>query len=119
MVKLSRILWIFTFIFSCNFTTCYRLEMIFFSLAGVYCCGPAPVLAIKEGDLAINYDVQFVFAEVNADVIYYVEQKDGTVRQTKYTAQVGQNISTKAVGKDSREDITHNYKYPEGECKKM
>lgn len=81
---------------------------------GVYCCGPAPVLAVKEGDLAINYDVPFVFAEVNADVIYYVEQKDGTVRQTKNTVQVGQNISTKAVGKDSREDITHNYKYPEG-----
>ncbi|XP_044155859.1 protein-glutamine gamma-glutamyltransferase 2 [Bufo gargarizans] len=81
---------------------------------GVYCCGPAPVLAIKEGDLAINYDVPFVFAEVNADVIYYVQQIDGTVRETKYTAQVGQKISTKAVGKDSREDITHNYKYPEG-----
>ncbi|KAG8565438.1 hypothetical protein GDO81_012850 [Engystomops pustulosus] len=81
---------------------------------GVFCCGPAPVLAVKEGDLAINYDVQFVFAEVNADVVYYVEQKNGTVRQTKYTSQVGQNISTKAVGKDSREDITHNYKYPEG-----
>ncbi|KAM3922553.1 protein-glutamine gamma-glutamyltransferase 2 [Leptodactylus fuscus] len=80
---------------------------------GVYCCGPAPVLAIKEGDLAINYDVPFVFAEVNADVVCYVEQKDGTVRKTKYTSQVGQNISTKAVGKDSREDITHNYKYPE------
>ncbi|XP_069807668.1 protein-glutamine gamma-glutamyltransferase 2 [Dendropsophus ebraccatus] len=81
---------------------------------GVYCCGPAPVLAVKEGDLAINYDVPFVFAEVNADVVYYVEQKDGTVRQTKYTSQVGQKISTKAVGNDGREDITHNYKYPEG-----
>ncbi|KAG9473936.1 protein-glutamine gamma-glutamyltransferase 2 [Eleutherodactylus coqui] len=80
---------------------------------GVYCCGPAPVLAVKEGDLAISYDVPFVYAEVNADVVYYLEQKDGTVRQTKFTAQVGQNISTKAVGKDSREDITHNYKYPD------
>lgn len=81
---------------------------------GVYCCGPAPVFAVKEGDLAINYDVPFVFAEVNADVITYIEQKNGTVTQTKSTAQVGQNISTKAVGKDSREDITHTYKYPEG-----
>ncbi|XP_053309393.1 protein-glutamine gamma-glutamyltransferase 2 [Spea bombifrons] len=81
---------------------------------GVYCCGPAPVIAIKEGDLGMKYDVPFIFAEVNADVIYYVEQKDGTVKQTVSTFQVGQNISTKAVGRDNREDITHNYKYPEG-----
>ena len=27
---------------------------------------------------------------------------------------VGQNISTKAVGRDAREDITRNYKFPEG-----
>ncbi|XP_056405815.1 protein-glutamine gamma-glutamyltransferase 2 isoform X2 [Hyla sarda] len=81
---------------------------------GAYCCGPAPVLAVKEGDLAISYDVPFVFAEVNADVIYFVEQRDGTVRQTKNNALVGQKISTKAVGTDTREDITQNYKYPEG-----
>ncbi|KAM8945642.1 protein-glutamine gamma-glutamyltransferase 2 [Pelodytes ibericus] len=81
---------------------------------GIYCCGPAPVIAVKEGDLSMKYDVPFIFAEVNADVIYYIEQKDGTVKQTLYTAQVGQNISTKAIGRDTREDITHNYKYPEG-----
>ncbi|XP_073411370.1 protein-glutamine gamma-glutamyltransferase 2 [Dendrobates tinctorius] len=81
---------------------------------GVFCCGPAPVLAVKEGDLAIDYDVPFVFAEVNADVITFAEQKNGSVRQTKNTTQVGQKISTKAVGNDSREDITQNYKYPEG-----
>ncbi|XP_040186498.1 protein-glutamine gamma-glutamyltransferase 2 [Rana temporaria] len=82
--------------------------------ADIYCCGPAPVFAVKEGDLGLKFDVPFVFAEVNADVIYYVTQKDGTVRQTLNTAQVGQKISTKAVGKDTREDITHTYKYPEG-----
>nr|DBA27776.1 TPA: hypothetical protein GDO54_008236 [Pyxicephalus adspersus] len=82
--------------------------------SGIYCCGPAPVFAVKEGDLGLKFDVPFVFAEVNADVIYYVTQKDGTVRQTVHTAQVGQKISTKSVGKDTREDITHTYKYPEG-----
>uniref|UniRef100_A0A8C5QEG5 Protein-glutamine gamma-glutamyltransferase 2 n=1 Tax=Leptobrachium leishanense TaxID=445787 RepID=A0A8C5QEG5_9ANUR len=81
---------------------------------GAYCCGPAPVIAVKEGDLNLNYDVKFIFAEVNADVIYYVEQQDGSVKQTRHTAQVGQNITTKAVGRDGQEDITHNYKYPEG-----
>ncbi|XP_068120004.1 protein-glutamine gamma-glutamyltransferase 2 isoform X2 [Hyperolius riggenbachi] len=81
---------------------------------GIYCCGPAPVIAVKEGELGLKYDVPFVFAEVNADTIYYIQQKDGSVRQTRHISQVGQNISTKAVGKDTREDITHNYKYPEG-----
>ncbi|KAM9296509.1 protein-glutamine gamma-glutamyltransferase 2 [Gastrophryne carolinensis] len=81
---------------------------------GKYSCGPCPVKAVKEGDLNQKFDVSFVYAEVNADVVYYVEQQDGTVRQTVNTQNVGQNISTKAVGKDSREDITHTYKYPEG-----
>ncbi|KAJ1124071.1 hypothetical protein NDU88_002534 [Pleurodeles waltl] len=81
---------------------------------GVYCCGPAPVKAIKEGELALLYDVPFIFAEVNADVVYYVQQKDGSTKKTVHTSQVGQNISTKSVGRDVREDITHTYKYPEG-----
>ncbi|KAM4622658.1 protein-glutamine gamma-glutamyltransferase 2 [Discoglossus pictus] len=81
---------------------------------GVYCCGPAPVTAVKEGDLGLKYDVKFLFAEVNADCVYYVEQKDGTTKKTQFTSLVGTNISTKAVGKDAREDITHTYKYPEG-----
>ncbi|XP_029467085.1 protein-glutamine gamma-glutamyltransferase 2 isoform X2 [Rhinatrema bivittatum] len=81
---------------------------------GVYCCGPAPVKAIKEGDLNEIYDVPFIFAEVNADVIYYIQQKDGSTKKTIHTSQVGKCISTKSVGRDTREDITNNYKYPEG-----
>ncbi|MEE6528112.1 hypothetical protein FKM82_030073, partial [Ascaphus truei] len=81
---------------------------------GVYCCGPAPVRAVKEGDLGIKYDVPFLFAEVNADMVYYVKQRDGTTRKTLFTAIVGQNISTQAIGLDVPEDITHTYKYPEG-----
>ncbi|NP_001080912.1 transglutaminase 2 S homeolog [Xenopus laevis] len=81
---------------------------------GTYCCGPAPVKAVKEGDLNLKYDVPFVFAEVNADVAYYVQQNDGSVKKTQFISLVGQKISTKAIGKDEREDITHNYKYPEG-----
>ncbi|NXO00427.1 TGM2 glutamyltransferase, partial [Rhinopomastus cyanomelas] len=81
---------------------------------GVFCCGPAPVKAIKEGDLQLKYDIPFVFAEVNADVVYWVVQGDGTQKKSTYSSVVGKNISTKSVGRDSREDITHNYKYPEG-----
>ncbi|CAM4545927.1 protein-glutamine gamma-glutamyltransferase 2 isoform X1 [Lepidochelys kempii] len=81
---------------------------------GAYCCGPAPVKAIKEGELRLNYDIPFVFAEVNADVVYWVLQKDGSRKKTIHSSTVGKNMSTKSVGKDTREDITHNYKYPEG-----
>ncbi|NXW62135.1 TGM2 glutamyltransferase, partial [Eurystomus gularis] len=81
---------------------------------GVFCCGPAPVRAIKEGDLQLKYDIPFVFAEVNADVVYWVVKPDGTQKKSTHPSVVGKNISTKSVGRDSREDITHTYKYPEG-----
>ncbi|XP_036447323.1 protein-glutamine gamma-glutamyltransferase 2-like [Colossoma macropomum] len=82
---------------------------------GIYCCGPVPVRAIKEGDLTVKYDAPFVYAEVNADVVEYITLRDGRhVKIDSSTTEVGQCISTKAVGNDEREDITHLYKYPEG-----
>lgn len=84
------------------------------SSTGVYCCGPSPVKAIKEGDLVLKYDIPFVFTEVNADLIYWILQSDGSRKKTVHPSIVGKSISTKGVGRDSREDITHLYKYPEG-----
>lgn len=81
---------------------------------GVYCCGPVPVRAIKEGDLLLKYDAPFVFAEVNADVNTIRRNKDGSTTKVISTEVVGQKISTKSVGSDAREDITHLYKYAEG-----
>ncbi|KAM8920215.1 protein-glutamine gamma-glutamyltransferase 2 [Lycaon pictus] len=82
---------------------------------GTYCCGPVPVRAIKEGDLSTKYDAAFVFAEVNADVVNWIQQDDGSLcKSTNNSQTVGMKISTKSVGRDEREDITHNYKYPEG-----
>ncbi|XP_040186220.1 protein-glutamine gamma-glutamyltransferase E-like [Rana temporaria] len=80
-----------------------------------YCCGPASVHAIKEGDVDLSHDGPFIFSEVNADRntwIYY----DKDVKEKVYTniEFVGKNMSTKAVGSDERIDITENYKYPEG-----
>ncbi|NWX92806.1 TGM2 glutamyltransferase, partial [Nothoprocta pentlandii] len=83
----------------------------------VFCCGPAPVKAVKEGDLQLKYDTPFVFAEVNADVVYWIVGPDGSERKSTHTSIVGKNISTKSVGRDTREDITHHYKYPEGSDK--
>ncbi|XP_072370768.1 protein-glutamine gamma-glutamyltransferase 2-like [Scyliorhinus torazame] len=82
---------------------------------GVYCCGPAPVKAIKEGETDICYDVPFIFAEVNADCETWVYSEKGKkMKVDSDTRHVGQKISTKCVGSDDREDITNNYKYPEG-----
>ena len=35
-------------------------------------CGPASVEAVRRGDLGLGYDVDFVFAEVNADIHTYL-----------------------------------------------
>uniref|UniRef100_A0A671TW19 Protein-glutamine gamma-glutamyltransferase 2 n=1 Tax=Sparus aurata TaxID=8175 RepID=A0A671TW19_SPAAU len=82
---------------------------------GVFCCGPAPLKAIREGELTKKYDTPFIFAEVNADVVDLVQRSSGeTVKFAGSTTSVGRSISTKAVGSDERWDITHQYKYPEG-----
>ncbi|XP_078092185.1 protein-glutamine gamma-glutamyltransferase K-like [Mustelus asterias] len=90
----------------------------FFFLKGIYYCGPAPVKAIKEGSVDMKYDIPFVFAEVNADQVSWVLGRDGTKEKIKIKTQhVGQNISTKSCGRDGRDDITYNYKDPEGSAK--
>ncbi|XP_039654545.1 protein-glutamine gamma-glutamyltransferase 5-like [Perca fluviatilis] len=82
---------------------------------GVYCCGPAPVVAILNGETDLKYDTPFVFAEVNADCIDWLVKADGSkVNIFSDTARVGQNISTKSVGSNKRMNITDSYKYREG-----
>ncbi|XP_043088098.1 protein-glutamine gamma-glutamyltransferase 2 isoform X2 [Puntigrus tetrazona] len=86
--------------------------------SGTYCCGPAPVRAILEGHTDVKYDVPFVFGEVNADKITWLVMANGSKKKIlSDTKTVGQNISTKAVGSDSRQDITDQYKHPEGSAK--
>ncbi|KAM9445693.1 protein-glutamine gamma-glutamyltransferase K-like [Clarias gariepinus] len=82
---------------------------------GRYCCGPTSVSAIHDGQVYLKYDAPFVFAEVNSDKIYWQKNADGTFSQIYCEKHVvGHCISTKAVGSDKREDITHLYKNPEG-----
>ncbi|XP_071329119.1 protein-glutamine gamma-glutamyltransferase E [Trachinotus anak] len=82
---------------------------------GVYCCGPAPVAAILNGDTHIKYDVPFVFAEVNADCIDWLVKADGSkVTIFSDTRRVGQNISTKSINSNKRLNITDTYKHREG-----
>uniref|UniRef100_A0A8C4XBR9 protein-glutamine gamma-glutamyltransferase n=1 Tax=Erpetoichthys calabaricus TaxID=27687 RepID=A0A8C4XBR9_ERPCA len=86
---------------------------------GNYQCGPAPLKAIKNGDIHLVYDTKFVLSEVNADRIFWRVDNPKTPQQSMVklsvdTKVVGKRISTKTVGKNLREDITSQYKYPEG-----
>ena len=39
-------------------------------------CGPAPVAAIKNGDVFLGYDTKFIFAEVNGDRVTWMMTED-------------------------------------------
>lgn len=82
---------------------------------GVYRCGPAPVRAVKLGEILRPYDSHFVYAEVNADKLFwlYTGPSQPLKLLRKDTLAIGQLISTKAVGAWEREDITSTYKFAE------
>ncbi|KAK5867820.1 hypothetical protein PBY51_012280 [Eleginops maclovinus] len=85
---------------------------------GEFRCGPCPVTAIKEGNLGVKYDTPFVFAEVNADIVYWIVHEDDQRQRIRVDqASVGRNISTKSVYGDYRDDVTQHYKYSEGSKK--
>lgn len=89
--------------------------MLFPYVLGLFQCGPASVVAIKEGDVNLDYDTLFVYTEVNADCNRWIVYSNGTKKRVYCDTEIiGRFISTKAVGSNSRVDVTYNYKYPEG-----
>ena len=84
-------------------------------LQGIYQCGPCPVKAVKNGEVYLPYDAGFVFAEVNGDRVYWQVKRDGQMEVMVIDRRsIGKFISTKAVGSNEREDLTNEYKFPEG-----
>ncbi|XP_036124614.1 protein-glutamine gamma-glutamyltransferase 5 [Molossus molossus] len=81
---------------------------------GLYCCGPASVRAIKEGEVDLSYDTAFAFAMVNADCVAWLVHEGKEQRLYQDTKSVGNFISTKSIQSDERDDVTENYKYEEG-----
>ncbi|KAJ7332318.1 hypothetical protein JRQ81_014498 [Phrynocephalus forsythii] len=83
--------------------------------SGQRCHGPAPVKAIKEGRLDVPFDVATFFAATNATCATWVHLENGELKQAFPSSRhyIGNNISTKGVGSERCEDITHCYKYPE------
>ncbi|XP_022249455.1 annulin-like [Limulus polyphemus] len=82
---------------------------------GAYRCGPASVAAIKRGEVMKPYDCCFLFAEVNADKVYWRYRGPSQPLKliAKKTDTIGQFLSTKAIGCFEREDITGEYKHTE------
>lgn len=91
-----------------------RSSWLFRSPPGMFCCGPASVRAIKEGEVDLNYDTAFVFSMVNADCVSWLVHGGKEQRLHRDTRSVGNFISTKSIRSDERDDITENYKYEEG-----
>ncbi|KAM9100150.1 coagulation factor XIII A chain [Sarcophilus harrisii] len=82
---------------------------------GMYRCGPASVQAIKHGHVCFQFDTPFVFAEVNSDLIYITVKKDTThMVEAVDKTHIGKLVITKEIGGDGKQDITENYKFPEG-----
>ncbi|XP_077297888.1 annulin-like [Arctopsyche grandis] len=77
-------------------------------------CGPAPLVAIKQKELQISYDVEFIFSEVNAmEAILRdlgVGHKAPTFIRETYDS-IGKEVVTKHLGKNMPEYITSSYKY--------
>lgn len=82
---------------------------------GMYRCGPASVEAVRRGEIRRPYDVGFLYAEVNADKVYwrYTGPNQPLKLLRKDIFFIGKLISTKTPGKFEREDITSSYKHPE------
>lgn len=49
--------------------------------AQLFRCGPASVNAVKHGDTRVPYDTGFVYAEVNADKVYWLDS--GSIQPRK------------------------------------
>ncbi|KAK7916178.1 hypothetical protein WMY93_011939 [Mugilogobius chulae] len=77
---------------------------------GVFCCGPAPVKAVRDRRIDLIYDVPFVYAEVNADVHTIIVHQGQVLSVNKDTERVGALICTKAVGFPRAQNITGDYK---------
>lgn len=90
---------------------------------GMYQCGPAPLEAIKQGAIGMNYDVEFMLASVNADLMKWridPNLETGFAMVGSNTYHIGRMILTKKPyvfdpnGDEDREDIIDQYKFREG-----
>lgn len=63
----------------------------------------------------IAYDVPFIYAAVNADVLVCIVRQAQVLSHTTEADRVGILICTKRLGSNRPQDITFTYKYNKGE----
>ncbi|XP_042613502.1 protein-glutamine gamma-glutamyltransferase 5-like isoform X2 [Cyprinus carpio] len=78
--------------------------------AGIFRCGPAAVKAIYQKKVDAQYDVPFVYAEVNADVRTIIIKDKKILSTSTDTKRVGALIATKRPGSTLMQDVTSEYK---------
>ncbi|KAJ8303349.1 hypothetical protein KUTeg_019745 [Tegillarca granosa] len=99
------------------------------SANGLYCCGPFPLSALKRGEVNIPYDGSFIYAEVNADRVNWVQicwhklirffiLRVGKFISTKLPSCIKERVSSSNQWKPCTEpdwqDVTSEYKFEEG-----
>ncbi|XP_028169712.1 hemocyte protein-glutamine gamma-glutamyltransferase-like, partial [Ostrinia furnacalis] len=91
--------------------------------SGMFQCGPASLEAIKQGVIGVGYDVEFMLASVNADLMRWrhdPEAETGYSMVDSNNFHIGRMVLTKKpyifdpLGDEDREDITAQYKHREG-----
>ncbi|KAM9855182.1 LOW QUALITY PROTEIN: protein-glutamine gamma-glutamyltransferase 2-like [Aulostomus maculatus] len=82
--------------------------------AGIYTCGPCPVVAVQQRCLGAPYDSAFIYASVDADIVRLIVRDGLVVGRTVDTEWVGQLIYTKCIGSDTPENLTQSYKRKDG-----
>ncbi|XP_068454210.1 protein-glutamine gamma-glutamyltransferase 2-like [Clinocottus analis] len=78
--------------------------------AGVFCCGPCPVVAVRHRYTRAPYDTTFIYASVDADVVRLILHEGKLVGRKLDTEAVGKLIYTKSVHSDAPENLTWLYK---------
>ncbi|XP_045502285.1 hemocyte protein-glutamine gamma-glutamyltransferase-like [Colias croceus] len=91
--------------------------------SGQFQCGPAPLEAIKQGVIGLGYDVEFMLASVNADLMRWrrdPEEETGFSMVDTNNYHIGRMVLTKKpfvfdpLGDADRDDVTALYKHREG-----
>lgn len=71
----------------------------------------------SQGLIFHEYDGPFIYAEVNGTKKHWKRVSRNPEKWEELLSEpaaIGKKMSTKHVGSNSREDITSQYKYPEG-----
>lgn len=76
--------------------------------------GPVPLKSIRNGEYLPDNASLFYFS-VNGERMNWTVHENGQMTLDLFLPySIGCRISTKGIGRDEREDITHLYKHPDG-----